>query len=63
MQLLDCYSYNYSLIACKYMRLPILIITQNVVEFIAADMYEQEPISGEFLGTHLKNSQAHTQRF
>ena len=45
------------------MRLPILIITQNVVEFIAADMYEQEPTSGEFLGTHLKNSQARTQRF
>ena len=34
----------------------ILIITQNVIVLIVADIYEQEPTSGEFLNTHLKNS-------
>ena len=34
----------------------ILTITQNVVILIAADIYGQEPTSGEFPNTHLKNS-------
>ena len=30
----------------------VLIITHNVIIFIAADIYEQEPTAGEFLNTH-----------
>ena len=34
----------------------ILTITQNVTILIVADIYKQQPTSGEFLNTHLKNS-------
>ena len=32
------------------------IITQNVIIFIVADIYEREPTFAEFLNLHLKNS-------
>ena len=30
----------------------VLIITQNVIIFIVADIHKQEPTAGEFLNTH-----------
>ena len=34
----------------------ILTIIENAIIFIVADIYEQEPTSGEFLSTHFKNT-------
>ena len=34
----------------------ILTIIENAIIFIVADIYEQEPTSGEFLSTHYKNT-------
>ena len=34
----------------------VLTISQNVIKYIVADIYEEEPTLGEFLNTHLKNS-------
>ena len=34
----------------------ILTIIENAIIFTVADIYEQEPTSGEFLSTHFKNT-------